>query len=85
MESEEATEDVSNIVLNSKEEDENFTVPHITTQNSSLRSKIERLEVIPGEDNMDIKQKSRNSSQSSQSSGFKLRYMNTFQDDFSQY
>ena len=73
MESEEATEDVSNIVLNSKEEDENFTVPHITTQNSSLRSKIERLEVVPGEDEVgDSKRKSRNSSQSSQSSGFKL-------------
>ena len=46
LESEEAPEDVSNIVLNTKEEEENFTMPHITTQNSSQI----RLSVVQGED-----------------------------------
>ena len=81
LESEEATEDVGNIVLHSKEEEENVTTPVIITQNSSSISKIERRDVIPSEKSYNdglgadvelTKQLSRNSSQSSESSGFKL-------------
>ena len=61
LESEEATEGAYNNVLNSKEEDENCTVPHITSQGSSLRAKIEGLEGMPGGREL-LKRKSPNSS-----------------------